>query len=128
MDVKTSILYRRTDGTSHALETAVLVELERRKCERAYVFTASGAEVDFLATPLTDRPALIQLCADMSDASTRQREFRALTEAMSEHKRLNALVLTATSTGISHAQAEAPKGVTVRPAWEWMLEGGNALV
>jgi len=106
----------------------VLVELERRKGERAYVRTASGAEVDFLATPLTDRPALIQVCADMSDASTRQREFRALTEAMSEHKRLNALVLTATSTGISHAQAEAPKGVTVRPAWEWMLEGGNALV
>jgi len=69
-------------------------------------------------------------CADGDDphASTRQREFRALIEAMSEHKRLNALVLTATSTGISHAQAGAPKGLPVRPAWEWMLEGGNALV
>lgn len=110
-------------NTGHALETAVLVELERRKCERAYVRTASGAEVDFLATPLTGRPVLIQVCADMSDAGTRQREFRALTEAMSEHKRLSALVLTATSTGLSHAQADAPKGVTVRPAWEWMLEG-----
>lgn len=111
-------------NTGHALETAVLVELERRRCERAYVRTASGAEVDFLATPLTGRPMLIQVCADMSDPGTRRREFKALTEAMSEHKRLGALLLTATSTGLSHAQAEAPKGVTVRPAWEWMLEGG----
>jgi hypothetical protein len=42
---------------------------------------------------------------------------------MAEHKNLPGLLLTASSTGISHAQAEAPKGVTVRPAWEWMLEG-----
>lgn len=109
-------------NTGHALETAVLVELERRKHELAYVRTVGGAEVDFHATPLTGRPVLIQVCADMSDANTRRREFRALTEAMSEHKRLGALVLTATSTGLGQARAEAPKGVIVRPAWEWMLE------
>ncbi|MBX7207855.1 MAG: ATP-binding protein [Verrucomicrobiaceae bacterium] len=113
-------------NTGHALETAVLVELERRKCERAYVRTASGAEVDFLATPLTGRPTLIQVCADMSDPTTRAREFRALTEAMAEHKRLPGLILTATSTGLSHAQAEAPKGVTIRAAWEWMLDTGTS--
>lgn len=107
----------------HALETAVLVELERRRCERAYVRTATGAEVDFLATPLSGRPMLIQVCADMSDAATRAREFRALTGTMSEHKKIAGLILTATSTGLSHAQAEAPKGITIRPAWEWMLEG-----
>lgn len=106
----------------HALETAVLLELERRKFDHAYVRTASGAEVDFLATPLSGKPMLIQVCADLSDAATRQREFRALVEAMAENRRLDAMVLTATSTGLSHAQSEAPKGVTVRTAWEWMLE------
>jgi hypothetical protein len=64
---------------------------------------------------------LIPVCADMSDAATRAREFRALTEAMSEHKKIAGLILT--STGLSHAQAEAAKGITIRPAWEWMLEG-----
>ena len=112
-------------NTGHALETAVLVELERRKCERAYVRTSSGYEVDFLATPPVGKPALIQVCADMSDAETRAREFRAMQEAMAEHKKLPGLLLTAGSTGVSQAQAEAPKGVTVRPAWEWMLEGGG---
>jgi hypothetical protein len=66
---------------------------------------------------------LIPVCADMSDAATRAREFRALTEAMSEHKKIAGLILTSTSTGLSHAQAEAAKGITIRPAWEWMLEG-----
>lgn len=112
-------------NTGHALETAVLVELERRKCERAYVRTASGAEVDFLATPLSGRPMLIQVCADMSDATTRTREFRALTEAMAEHKKIPGLILTATSTGLSHARAEAPKGVTIGTAWEWMLDSAT---
>ena len=115
-------------NTGHALETAVLVELERRRCERAYVRTAGGCEVDFLATPLTGRPVLIQVCADLSDAKTRAREFRALTEAMAEHKRLPALLLTKDSTGVSAAQSEAPKGVTVRPAWEWLLEGSDAVL
>ena len=32
------------------------------------------------------------------------------------------LILTATSTGLSQAPAEAPKGIDIRPAWEWMLE------
>jgi predicted AAA+ superfamily ATPase len=108
-------------NTGHALETAVLVELERRKYDCAYVRTVSGAEVDFLATPPEGKPVLIQVCADLTDEATRHREFRALTEAMSEQPRPGALVLTATSTGISQAQAEAPKGVSVRPAWEWML-------
>lgn len=109
-------------NTGHALETAVLIELERRKCECAYVRTSSGAEVDFLAAPLTGRPTLIQVCADMSDATTRAREFRALSEAMAEHKKLPGLILTATSTGLSHARSEAPPGITIRPAWEWILE------
>ena len=113
-------------NAGHALETAVLVELERRRCERAYVRTRDGFEVDFLATPVTGRPALIQVCADVTDAVTRAREFRALASAMAEHKSLPGLLLTAGSTGLSQAQGEAPKGVIVRPAWEWMLEGGSA--
>jgi len=115
-------------NAGHALETAVLVELERRRCERACVRTREGFEVDFLATPLTGRPVLIQVCADVSAADTRAREFRSLVAAMVEHKRLSALLLTKDSTGISVAQSEAPKGVTIRPAWEGLLEGGDVVL
>lgn len=113
---------RRNAG--HALETAVLVELERRRCERAYVRTATGLEVDFFATPLTGRPALIQVCADVSDPDTLAREFRALEAARIELGKPPALLLTADSTGVAQAQAAAPRGVKVRPTWEWLLDGG----
>ena len=106
----------------HALETAVLIELQRRKSDCAYVRTPAGFEVDFLATPLTGPPTLIQVCADISDPATRKREFRALENARAAHPHLSALLLTLGSTGIHLAHAEAPPGVTVRSAWEWMLE------
>ena len=105
----------------HALETAVLIELQRRGRDCAYVRTAAGHEVDFLATPLAGRPMLIQVCADVSDAATRRREFRALDAALAEHRKLPALLLTLNSTGMHLAHQEAPEGVTVRSAWEWML-------
>ena len=44
-------IYERTGrpNLGHALETAVLVELERRGYQTAYVRTRGGLEVDFIA-------------------------------------------------------------------------------
>jgi len=109
-------------NVGHALETAVLLELDRRKCETSYVLTPAGCEVDFLARSWDNRLTLIQVAADLSDKATREREFRALADALPAHRRAKRLLLTPTGTDSMHAQADAPKGVTVRPAWEWMLE------
>ncbi|HUC77853.1 MAG TPA: ATP-binding protein [Vicinamibacterales bacterium] len=70
----------------HALETAVLLELERRGADVSYVRTASGFEVDFLARyPEGDRE-LIQVCAELDTPATRERETRALLDAHREHR------------------------------------------
>ena len=106
----------------HTLETAVLIELQRRSCEVGYVFTPGGFEVDFLATEPDGGRTLIQVAADLSDKTVRAREFRALTDAMSTHRRAETLLLTLTGSDVLSAQPEAPTGVTVRAAWEWMLE------
>jgi predicted AAA+ superfamily ATPase len=105
----------------HALETAVLIELERRGYECGYVRTPEGFGVDFLATPITGKPSLIQVCADTADPATRAREFRAIEAARAAHRRLPALLLTLNASDAAAAQAEAPKGVEARPAWEWLL-------
>ena len=107
-----------------ALETAVLIELQRRRCELAYVRTPDGFEVDFLATPLSGKPTLIQVCADLSQADVREREFRAFESARAVYRKLPCLLLTISLTDAAAAQQVAPPGVTVRPAWDWMLEGG----
>jgi predicted AAA+ superfamily ATPase len=109
-------------NVGHALETAVLLELERRKCGTSYVLTPGGYEVDFLARSWDNELTLVQVAADLSDKATREREFRALADALPAYRRAQGLLLTLTSTDALHAQAEAPKGVKVRPAWEWLLE------
>ena len=105
----------------HALETAVLIELERRRCERAYLHTAERYEVDFLATPIVGEPLLIQVCADVSAPKTRKRELRALEAAINENPGCRAFLLTQSSTGLDIIRREASSNIQVMSAWEWML-------
>jgi predicted AAA+ superfamily ATPase len=113
--------FDRTGRTNvgHALETVVLHELDRRRAEVGYVRTASGYEVDFLARGYDRREELIQVCADIGAAETRERECRALEEAAREHPRAGRrlLVLNADQTTV-----KAPEGVTVQPAYQWLLD------
>ena len=110
-------------NTGHALETAILIELERRRYEATYVRTPSGYEVDFLARDPEGHEELIQVCADASDPGTADRELRALHEAAKQHPRAQKRLLTLTRDG---APAEATSDVDVQPAYEWMLtEPGN---
>ncbi len=103
----------------HALETAVLIELERRRCAVTYVRTAEGHEVDFLARDPEGGMELIQVCADASDPVVSHREPRALEGAGRMLPTANKRLLTLTRDG---APSETPPGVTVQPAYQWMLE------
>ena len=110
-----------TSGRSnvgHALETAVLNELERRGAEVAYVKTGDALEVDFLARRPDAEEELIQVCVDLSSPDTRARELRALTEAAKDHPRATRRLLVLDRDVL--ARADAP-GIEVLPAYEWLL-------
>ncbi len=107
---------RRNHG--HALENAVLLELERRRYAVTYVRTPEGHEVDFLARDPLGNETLIQVCLDAADPATAQRELRALAEAARPHPGAQKLLLTLNKDG---APADIPEDVTVCPAYEWML-------
>lgn len=102
----------------HALETAVLNELERRKAEVGYVKTADGLEVDFLARHPAGGEELIQVCADLSSPETRARELRALAAAGEEHPHAARKLLLLDRDAL--ARAAAP-GIDVLPVYEWLL-------
>jgi hypothetical protein len=103
----------------HALETVVRVELERRGMDVTYVRTREGHEVDFLARRAGERPALIQVCADLDDAEVRGREFRALLEAAKEHSRASLHLVTLTP----ESAVGSPDEVRVQSAATWLLGG-----
>ena len=103
----------------HALETAVCIELERRRLDVTYVRTPRGYEVDFLARRGDQPPELIQVCAGLSDPDTAEREFRALEDAAGQWPEATRRVLTIADR---EAPLPAPDGVIVQPAYEWMLD------
>lgn len=113
-------IYERTGrpNLGHALETAVLVELERRGCEVSYVRTGEGFEVDFLARTPGHPPELIQVCLDISDPSTREREVRGLAGAAAELPKAKAVLVTLDSMA---PRPPLPAPVEWRAAASWFL-------
>jgi uncharacterized protein len=103
----------------HALETAVLIELQRRGCELHYLRTPQGNEVDFHAIDATGRTLLVQVCADATDPATLKRETRSLLEASALHPdaRLILILLESLPPGTT-----TPGQIEVIPAIGWFLE------
>ena len=101
----------------HALETAVALELDRRGAEKAYVRTKDGHEVDFLARFVDGRQELIQVCVNLEDPETCERELRALRGAALEHPRAKRCI-------IALDPVSGPGGsedVVVHDAAAWLL-------
>lgn len=103
----------------HALETCVVLELDRRGAEVAYVHTAGGQEVDLLARYPEGGLELIQVCASLDDSAVRARETGALLEAARQYPGAS-LHLVALDFP---AAVEVPAKITVHPAWDWLLRG-----
>ena len=77
-----------------ALETAVLLELERREYTVAWLRVGDDREVDFFASKPGEPPLLVQVCLDTSDDATWEREVRALEAAATSHPHADALLIT----------------------------------
>jgi hypothetical protein len=114
-------LFERSGRTHHgrALETAVLIELERRGYEIAYVRTKEGFEVDFLAHRAGEDPLLVQVCLESEGDETWDRELRALEAGAKEHSSARAVLVTLDAVPPTRP---LPRGLTWVPAALWLLE------
>jgi predicted AAA+ superfamily ATPase len=106
----------------HLLENSVFLDLRRRRWTIEYYRTRGGHEVDFLATDDLSRRYLIQVAVDLSRPDTRQREVRALAEAMDELHLPQAFLLTLDD---DEDLDLGGKQVAIRPAWWWALTSGS---
>ena len=107
------------------LENFVYLQIRRSRgilanSSISYYRTKGGFEVDFAVEPLVpdDHLALVQACTSLAQPATREREIRALTEAMAETGVEESLVVTMSE----RESIETPAGIIrVVPAWEWAL-------
>ena len=102
-------------GEGRALENLVFTELQRRGLQPNYGITTEGHEIDFVVGSTAGQRLAIQVCADVSDRKTLQREVRSLLGVSKDTRRL---ILT-----LYHEQTirEGNRSIDIIPAWKWLL-------
>lgn len=110
--------YRFRENLGKIAENLVAIELKRRGKETFYWRDRSDREVDFVVKDDKVRE-LIQVCWDLSDGRTRQREVRSLVRAMEEFELEEGLILNSELDGEEEVDG---KRIIYRPLWRWLLE------
>lgn len=103
-------------NTGKLLENLIFLGLRRKTRELYYLASPGGFEVDFY---LPEKRQLIQVVQQMDNPATREREIRALQDAMQSVKVESALILT-DANGEAFKIDRVP--VEVRSTAEWLLE------
>ena len=112
-------LFARSGRSHHgrALETAVLLELERRGWEVSYLRTEEGWEVDFFARRAGESPMLVQVCLETSQDATWERELRALLAAGALYRDAGRWLITLDPS----PPRRLPDDVIWAPAASWLM-------
>lgn len=117
------------DGLTFALETAVYLELRRRRAtgrlgDIAMLKLPSGKEIDFVEGDATlgEVSRLVQVCFDMGSQDTKEREVSSMEEAMRRFGHGKGLILTFDEEYDISTDAGS---IEVRPAWKWLLQSSD---
>jgi hypothetical protein len=108
-----------SENIGHLLENAIFLKIRRQTEMIFYYKDRRNREVDFAFKNKRGTLQLIQVCADLSDDSVRQREVEALKSAMKE---LNLKVgLIVTMNDEEEIKFESRK-IHILPGWKFLLE------
>lgn len=113
-----SIGFSFSKNTGHLFENIVFIELQRRSNEVYYWKSDNGREVDFVCRRGIKITDAIQVCANMEDLKTREREFSGLIDAAQEINPERLLIITENEEGeeiIDHFK------ISLIPIWKWLV-------
>lgn len=112
------------ENRGRSLETAVLLELERRGYDMGWVRVGDDLEVDFYAESQVADPLLIQVSLDTVSEATWEREIRSLEAAAEVYPEARPLLITLDPTPPSRS---LPGGLEWYSASKWLLEEDERL-
>ena len=106
-----------TNGEASLLENMVAIRLHQQYDESQLFYYNKNVEVDFY---LPEEHTAIQVCYDMSDIQTSEREIKGLIKLHSFEPLQKALIITRNEEGL--LQKENGLIIEVKPIWKWLLE------
>ena len=111
-----AMTFKNSTNSGHLLENMIFLHLRQNNYDIEYVHTKNGYETDFFARhKTTNQIKLIQVCWEMSDKNTYERELRGLTEAMKEFSITKGTIVTWDD------EAKSDNNINIVPVWKWLL-------
>ena len=113
-----SIKFKISPDIGRLLENLVAIELLRREKEFYYYKTRDVKEVDFVIKEGLAIAQLVQVCYEISDKTTRNREINSLIKVAKETGCNNLMILTWDFEGNETIKG---KDIVFLPIWKWLL-------
>lgn len=114
-----TISFKFSKDLGKLYENLVFIELKRRNAEVYYYISKNNSEVDFLVFEKTKVVSLIQVCYDLDDLNTLERETKSLIESSKELKCNNLIIV---NSKLDEERKIKNKTIKFIPLWEWLLE------
>lgn len=118
--------FKFSEDRGKLIENLVFLELSRRQQSNPYLEVyywkdERHKEVDFVLKEKMAVSQLIQVCKELNNEKTRDREIKPLLKAMSEFNLKQGLIITEDEKREEEIQG---KTIIFTPLWEWLLEAG----
>ncbi len=108
--------FRNSEDNSYLLENMVFMHLRQKKYDIEFIRTLENFETDFYARhPVTGETLLIQVCFDLTNETTFNREIRGLRSAIKEYNFEKGTIITWDD------EKTIDNTIEVVPVWKWML-------
>jgi len=118
--LRQAVLLPQSDDNGKLLENAVLLHLNRRlQPFDKITYYSDTKECDFIVQHEQQVKALYQVCWDIQDTITRQREIDGIIEASKMTQCDNLFIITHDNEDII---IQNGKTINIVPAWKWMME------
>jgi hypothetical protein len=116
-----AVSFKLSSDTGRLYENMVFIRLLHSGQEVYYWQNQKGNEVDFVTKQGLEPTRLIQVCSDLSDPETKERELNGLLAGMKNFRMDEGIVITADEFGEEEIGGRKVRYV---PLWYWILEDG----
>lgn len=114
-----AVSFRFSENIGQLYENLVFLQLLRSNCEIYYWQDEKGLEVDFVIKQGLKVNRMIQVCSDISDAQTRNREIKGLVSGLVYFDMSEGIIIT---SDLFAEETVDEKQIKFVPLWYWLLE------